>query len=68
MKDKVVKCIGKRLATIAGMPAKSLEPLQITEYKHGQRYKAHFDDSGIGPKRIKTILAYLNADDDLVCA
>ena len=65
MRDAVVDCIGKRLATIAGLPASNLEPLQLTDYKHKQRYKAHFDDRGLGPKRLKTIFAYLNGDDDL---
>jgi len=66
MKDAVVDCIGKRLATIARIPATNLEPLQITDYKHNQRYKSHFDDLGYGPnKRLKTIFAYLQADDDL---
>ncbi len=37
--DEVVACVGRRLATVAGMPATSLEPLQATNYAHGQRYR-----------------------------
>jgi hypothetical protein len=59
MNDRVVECVGKRLATIAGMPEKSLEPLQVTDYTHKQRYDAHYDDLGVGPKRLKTLFAYL---------
>ena len=68
--DPVVQCIKRRLATIAGMPASSLEPLQATRYARGQRYKTHHDDpsdaGGRGHKRrLKTIFAYLQADGDL---
>ena len=41
--DPVVQCIERRLATIAGMPATSLEPLQATSYARGQRYNKHHD-------------------------
>eukprot|EP00973_Karenia_brevis_P009681 1306087-Karenia_brevis.AAC.1 len=41
--DPVVQCIERRLATIAGMPATSLEPLQATSYARGERYKTHHD-------------------------
>ena len=68
--DPVVQCIKRRLATIAGMPASSLEPLQATRYARGQRYKTHHDDpsdaGGRGHKRrLKTIFAYLQADGEL---
>ena len=68
--DPVVQCIGRRLATIAGMPATSLEPLQATSYARGERYKTHHDvprdGGGRGYKRrLKTIFAYLQADGEL---
>ena len=51
--DAVIDCLRQRLATIAGMPSKNLEPLQVTEYGHGQLYKAHYDDIGEKPRRLK---------------
>ena len=42
--DAVVACVRRRLATVAGMPPDSLEPLQATSYTHGQQYKGHHDD------------------------
>ena len=68
--DPVVQCIERRLATIAGMPATSLEPLQATSYARGERYKTHHDvprdGGGRGYKRrLKTIFAYLQADGEL---
>ena len=41
--DPVVQCIERRLATIAGMPATSLEPLQATSYARGECYTTHHD-------------------------
>ena len=35
--DAVVGCLGRRLATIANMPAENIEPLQVTAYKNKQR-------------------------------
>ena len=35
MEDPVVACVAKRLATLAGMPASSMEPLQVTRYTEG---------------------------------
>ena len=66
--DAVVECLAKRLGTIASMPADSLEPLQITTSAHKQRHKQHHDDTNSGDeprKRLKTIFAYLRADDRL---
>ena len=68
--DPVVQCIERRLATIAGMPATSLEPLQATSYARGERYKTHHDvprdGGGRGQKRrLKTLFAYLQADGEL---
>jgi len=68
--DEVVACVGRRLATVAGMPATSLEPLQATSYARGQRYRKHHDvpsdGGGRGHKRrLKTIFAYLQADGEL---
>ena len=65
--DPVIRCLEERLATIAGFPVEALEPLQVTAYTHGQRYKPHYDDdAGLGPeRRLKTIFTYLEADDDL---
>ena len=60
--DSTVDCVAKRISTIAQMPQTHLEPLQITDYTHKQRYDAHFDDSGIGPRRLKTVFAYLKDD------
>ena len=55
----VVECIRRRLAKLAGMPSDKME-LQLTRYRHGQQYKAHHDDPGVGPKRLKTLFAYLD--------
>ena len=55
----VVECIRRRLANLAGMPSDNME-LQLTRYRHGQQYKAHHDDPGVGPKRLKTLFAYLD--------
>ena len=41
--DPVVQCVERRLATIAGMPATSLEPLQAKSYARGEQYKPHHD-------------------------
>ena len=62
MKDPVVACLAKRLATMAGMPASSVEPLQVTRYTEGQQYRPHTDDPRRAPrrKRLKTIFTYLS--------
>ena len=63
MKDPVVSCLQKRLATVAGMPASSVEPLQVTRYKKGQQYQPHTDDDprrAPRRKRLKTIFTYLS--------
>ena len=62
MKDPVVACVAKRLATLAGMPASSVEPLQVARYMKGQQYKPHTDDPRRAPrrKRLKTIFTYLS--------
>ena len=62
--DEVVACVGRRLATVAEMPATSLEPLQATSYARGQRYRSHHDDdegSTNPQRRLKTVFAYLQA-------
>ena len=64
--DKVVACIGERLATFAGMPADSLEQLQATRYGTDEQYRRHHDDDAAGgskghQRRLKTIFAYLHA-------
>ena len=68
--DKVVACIGDRLATVAGMPASGLEQLQATNYATGQQYGSlHDDDVDAGSsghqRRLKTIFAYLLASGNL---
>ena len=65
--DRVIDCIGQRLATIAGMPVTHLEPPQVTSYSHKQEYKPHYDDNRFEgqPRRVKTIFVYLDADDEL---
>ena len=63
--DPVVACIGRRLATVAGMPWGGLEPLQATRYTTGQQYQSHHDaptESRGRQRRLKTIFAYLQAD------
>ena len=52
--DPVVQCIKRRFATIAGMPASSLEPLQATSYARGERYKTHHDvPRDVGGRRLQ---------------
>ena len=66
--DPVVACIGRRLATVAGMPWGGLEPLQATRYATGQQYQSHHDaptESRGRQRRLKTIFAYLQADGGL---
>ena len=61
--DPVVACLQKRLATVAGMPASSVEPLQVNRYKKGQQYQPHTDDDprrAPRRKRLKTIFTYLS--------
>ena len=58
--DPVVQCIERRLATIAGMPATSLEPLQATSYARAERFRSHHDDDegNTSPqRRLKTVFA-----------
>ena len=57
--DPVVKCIRRRLANVAGMPSDKIE-VQVTRYRQGQQYKPHHDDLDLGPKRLKTLFAYLD--------
>ena len=37
MEDPVVACVAKRLATLAGMPASSVETLQVARYMKAHR-------------------------------
>ena len=63
MEDPVVACVAKRLATLAGMPASSVETLQVTRYMKGKQYRPHTDDDSRRPprrKRLKTIFTYLS--------
>ena len=62
MQDKVIDCLARRLATIAGMPSSSVEPLQVTRYTRGQEYRPHTDDPERAPhrKRLKTTFTYLS--------
>ena len=63
-KDKVVKCIEDRLATVAAIPVENLEPLQITDYKHKQEFRPHHDyiNNPNSSERTKTLFAYLKSD------
>tara|TARA_X000000950_G_scaffold288854_1_gene407932 strand:- start:25332 stop:25934 length:603 start_codon:yes stop_codon:yes gene_type:complete len=66
--DPVISCIENRIATISGQPGTHLEPLQVTDYKHKQKYDPHHDyfgnktaQSGRG-ERTTTVFAYLKDD------
>ena len=63
--NSLVTCLEDRLSTFAGHPSSHLEPLQITDYKNKQEYKAHYDflNSGEGEnERTTTVLTYLKDD------
>ena len=62
MQDKVIDCLARRLATIAGMPSSTVETLQVTRYTRGQEYRPHTDDPERAPhrKRLKTTFTYLS--------
>lgn len=64
-KDPVINCIGERIATIAGHPMSHMEPMQVTDYKHKQEYKAHHDYFGKKgePDRTMTVFAYLHSEE-----
>ena len=64
--DEVVQCIEKKIADLAGRHVTHLEPLQVTRYKKGQQYKAHFDyfakpENG---QRTTTVFTYLKGLDE----
>ena len=63
-RDPVIDCIGKRIATVAGQPVTHMEPMQVTDYKHKQEYKAHHDYFGNknDPDRTMTVFAYLQSE------
>lgn len=64
-RDPVIDCIGQRIATIAGQPVSHMEPMQVTDYKHKQEYKAHHDYFGVRnePDRTMTVFAYLHSEE-----
>lgn len=61
-RNPVIDCIGERIATIAGQPVSHMEPMQVTDYKHKQEYRAHHDYFGRKnePDRTTTLFAYLH--------
>ena len=61
--DAVIDCIGQRIATIAGQPLTHMEPMQVTDYKNKQEYRAHHDYFGKKgePERTMTVFAYLHS-------
>lgn len=63
--DDVIDCIGRRISTIAGQPHTHMEPMQVTDYKNKQEYRAHHDYFGVsgGPERTMTVFAYLHSVD-----
>ena len=61
--DRVVDCIGQRIATIANQPVTHMEPMQVTDYTHKQEYRAHhdyFDGEKGSAERTTTVFAYLD--------
>ncbi len=68
--DPVVECVRRRLATVAAMPVEGLERLQATSYSTGEYFEGHHDDDAATcskghRRRLKTIFAYLQADEGL---
>ncbi len=62
MNDPFVKCIAKRLATVAGAPQENLENLQVVRYRSGERYRPHYDYLWERPERLMTLFVYLQDD------
>lgn len=63
--DPVVDCIGRRIATLAHQPVTHMEPMQVTDYRHKQEYRAHHDyinDKKGMPERTITVFAYLHEE------
>ena len=64
-KDDVVKCLENRISTVAGNSVENLEPLQVTQYKHKQEYKPHYDyfrnEKKDFNQRSTTVFAYLHS-------
>ena len=64
--DKVLQCLEKKIATIAGYPLNTMESLQVTRYQEGQKYDHHydyFDSPVVTNDRAKTVFAYLQGLD-----
>ena len=69
--DEVVKCIENRIATVAQQPVSTLEPLQVTAYKHTQKYNPHHDyfepkhaGKSKSGQRTTSVFAYLTSVDE----
>ena len=70
--DEVIAGIGRRIATIVGIPLSHAEAMQVIHYGPGQEYRAHYDAYDLattrgqrccayGGQRLVTALVYLNA-------
>jgi hypothetical protein len=61
--DPVISCIEHKISAAAGIPHKNLEPLQVTRYRHKEKYDSHYDwfaDKKPGEgQRTKTVFTYL---------
>jgi hypothetical protein len=56
----IVDVFRKRMANLALMPEEHGEPLQLTRYRRGQKYEAHFDSSLLAG-RLATVIVFLGA-------
>lgn len=75
MYDMAVSLACRRLAALAGVPAKHAEPLSVLRYLPGQEYKPHYDHFAVDEhgiprvcdsngQRIATVFVYLNDVDE----
>lgn len=61
MNDPVIKCIKRKLCTVAHKSENSVEVFQLTEYTEGQKYEFHDDFfmSDTKRQRVSTIFVYI---------
>jgi len=69
--DTHIRQIESRAATLIGMPADMVEPLQVVQYSEGQKFETHHDIGTLGPdnkvecvfppRRLATFFIYLNS-------
>lgn len=61
--DEFTACLHRRFATVVREPVSHMEPMQLTDYKHKERYDAHYDffDRPGERERTTTLFAYVES-------